>query len=119
MLEVGCLVVIVVPFLRDAIVVLRFTVKFVAVTGFLVVFITVDVSVFDGFGVVTGRLDGFTVVFLSDVTDVRLNACVGTGFLVEFDGFVGFLVLLDVAGSFVVVFAVVADPTVELSSLES
>lgn len=87
---VGFLVVLVVAFLREEIVVLRFTVKIVDATGFLVVFITVDVVFFDGFNVVTGRLVGLTVLDISDETDVRLSAC-KTGFLVEL--VTGFLVL--------------------------
>lgn len=84
-----------VAFLRDVMIGLRFTVTFVGATGFLVDFITVDVAVFDGF-CVTGRLVGLTeVATSSDATDVRLNACDETGFLVEFVGFVlfGFFVL--------------------------
>lgn len=77
-------------FLREEIVVLRFTVTIVDAAGFLVVFITVDVVVFDGFNVVTGRLVGLTVLDPSDETDVRLSAC-ETGFLVELE--TGFLVL--------------------------
>lgn len=87
---VGFLVEIVVAFLRVEIVVLRFTVTIVDATGFLVVFITVDVVFFDGFDEVTGRLVGLTVLNPSDETDVRLNAC-ETGFLVEL--VTGFLVL--------------------------
>lgn len=67
---VGFLVVIV-AFLREEVVGLRFTVTFVGATGFLVVFITVDVVFFVGFNVVTGLLVGFTELF--DETDVRLN----------------------------------------------
>lgn len=71
---VGFLVVIV-AFLREEIVVLRFTVTFVGATGFLVVFITVDdVTFFDGFNVATGLLVGLTELDpLFDETDVRLN----------------------------------------------
>lgn len=79
-----------VEFLREEIVVLRFTVTFVDATGFLVVFITVDVVFFDGLIVVTGRLVGLAVLDPSDETDVRLNAS-RTGFLVEL--VTGFLVL--------------------------
>lgn len=100
---VGFLVEIVVEFLREEIVVLRFTVTIVDAAGFLVVFITVDVVVFDGFNVVTGRLVGLTVLDPSDETDVRLSAC-ETGFLVELE--TGFLVLWAVlnVGGFVVIF---------------
>lgn len=86
---VGIGFLVVVEFLRDEIVVLRFTVTFAGGTGFRVVFITVDVAFFDGFNVVvvvTGLLVAFTVL---DATD---DCCV-TGFLVEFVGLVaGFLV---------------------------
>lgn len=61
----------VVAFLRDEIVVLRFTVTIVGATGFLVVFITGDVAFFVGLSVVTGLLVGF-----ADAADVRLFACV-------------------------------------------
>lgn len=81
--SVGFLVVV--EFLREEIVVLRFTVTFAGATGFLVGFITVDVAFFDGFNVVTGLLVAFTVV---DATDVRLSGGCVTGFLVEFVGFV-------------------------------
>lgn len=93
--EIGFLVVLV-TFLREEIVVLRFTVTLVDATGFLVVFITVDVSIFDGFTVVDGLLDGFNELELSeDETDVRLNNCEETGVLVV--GFVaGFFVLFAV-----------------------
>lgn len=90
---------VIVAFLLDEIVVLRFTVTFVEATGFLVVFITVDVAFFDGLNAVTGgRLDGLvglTVVDPSVETDVvLLNDCDETGFLVELVGLVaGFLVL--------------------------
>lgn len=85
-----------VAFLRDEIVVLRFTVTLVGATGFLVVFITVDDSIFDGFTVVDGLLDGFTELELSeDETDVRLNNCEETGVWVV--GLVaGFFVLFAV-----------------------
>lgn len=91
---IGFLVVIV-AFLLDEIVVLRFTVTFADATGFLVIFITVDVAFFDGLNAVTGgRLDGLTVLDPSDETVVLLNACEETGFLVELVGLVaGFLVL--------------------------
>lgn len=93
---------LVVAFLRDVIVVLRFTVTFAGATGFLDVFITVDVELFVGFCVATGRLVGFTVVSPSDATDVRLNAVDETGFLVEL--VVGFFVrCASVVGCFVVV----------------
>lgn len=84
----------IVAFLLDEIVVLRFTVTFVGATGFLVAFITVDVAFFDGFNAVTGgRLEGLPVLNPSDETDVLLNACGETGFLVELVGRVaGFLV---------------------------
>jgi hypothetical protein len=62
---IGLLVVVNVEFLLDEIVVLRFTVTFVDATGFLVVFITVDVAFFDGFtvvDVVIGLLVNFTVL---------------------------------------------------------
>jgi hypothetical protein len=62
---IGLLVVVNVEFLLDGIVVLRFTVTFVDATGFLVVFITVDVAFFDGFtvvDVVIGLLVNFTVL---------------------------------------------------------
>lgn len=61
---IGLLVVVNVEFLLDGIVVLRFTVTFVDATGFLVVFITVDVAFFDGFTVVVviGLLVNFTVL---------------------------------------------------------
>lgn len=72
-----------VEFLRDVIVVLRFTVTFAGATGFLVGFITVDVAFFEGFSAVTGRRVVLTVVAASVVTDVRLGACDETGFLVE------------------------------------
>jgi hypothetical protein len=97
----GFLVVVLVEFLRDEIVVLRFTVTFVDATGFLVGFITVDVAFFDGFNVllVTGLLDGLTVL-VSDETDVRLSeaCCNGTGFLVA--------LIVVVAGCFVIGFLV-------------
>lgn len=101
--------VVIVAFLRDVIVVLRFTVTFVDATGFLVVFITVDVEFFDGFIVVTGRRVGLT----SSATDVRLIVCVGTGFLVVVDA--GFFVLDNVldGGCFVVILIVVAGGEVE------
>lgn len=88
---IGFLVVIVVAFLRDVIVVLRFTVTFVDATGFLVVFITVAVAFFDGLIVVAGRR---VLGRDSAATDVRLNACDGTGFLVVVDA--GFFVLENV-----------------------
>lgn len=122
---VGFLVVIV-EFLRDEVVVLGFTVTLVVATGFLVVFITVDVAFFDGLSVVTGRLAGLPVLAVSDGTDVRLSAGVRTGFLVESVGLTeGFFV-----GSFVVRFTVIAaavdavlvvvdEGTVELPCLES
>lgn len=92
---------LVVAFLRDVIVVLRFTVTFAGATGFLDdVFITVDVELFVGFCVATGRLVGFTVVSPPDATDVRLNACDETGFLVELVGF--FVRCASVVGCFVV-----------------
>lgn len=72
-----------VEFLRDVIVVLRFTVTFAGATGFLVGFITVDVAFFEGFSAVTGRRVVLTVVAASVVTDVRLGASDETGFLVE------------------------------------
>lgn len=89
---VGFLVVIV-AFLREEIVVLRFTVTFVGATGFLVVFITVDVAFFVGFCVVAGLLVGLTELFDEDETDVRFNAGVVTGFLVALGVAAGFLVL--------------------------
>lgn len=74
----------IVEFLRDEIVVLRFTVKIVDGTGFLVDFITVAVAFFDGFNVVTGLLVAFVAPVDDDnatvETDVRLNACAETGF---------------------------------------
>lgn len=80
--------ILVVTFLRDVIVVLRFTVTFAAgATGFLDVFITVDAELFVGFCAVTGRRVDFTVVSPTDATDVRLNAWDETGFLVELVGF--------------------------------
>ena len=86
----------VVEFLREEIVVLRFTVTFAGETGFCVeVFITVDVAFFDGFNVVvvvivTGLRVAFTVL---EATDVRLSGCCVTGFLDAFVGLVtGFLV---------------------------
>lgn len=89
---VGCLVagfLVDVAFLRDEIVVRRFTAIVVVPTGFLVdevVFITVDVAFFDGFGVAVGRLEGLTVIVDDSVeTDVRLE----TGFLVTDVCFVG------------------------------
>lgn len=91
---------LVVAFLRDVIVVLRFTVTFAGATGFLDVFITVDVELFVGFCVAIGRLVGFTVISPSDATDVRLNACDETGFLVELVGF--FVRCASVVGCFVV-----------------
>lgn len=108
-LGVDFLVVVVVAFLRVVIVVLLFTVTFVDVTGFLVVFITVDVAFFDGFVVVTGLLVGLT----SSAADVRLNACVETGFLVLVD--TGFFVLENVldGGCLVVILIVVAGGKVE------
>lgn len=75
-------------FLRET-VVRRFT-AIVVLTGFLVVFITVDVAFFDGLWVVEagGRLDGGRIVVSGDSveTDVRF----GTGFLVTTVVFVGF-----------------------------
>jgi hypothetical protein len=84
---VGVGFLVVVEFLREEMVVLRFTVTFAGATGFLVGFITVDVAFFD---VVTGLLVTLTVLAS---TDVLLSGCCVTGFLVGFVGFVaGFLV---------------------------
>lgn len=61
----GRLVVEEVEFLLDESVVLRFTVTFVDATGFLVVFITVDVAFFVGLTVVvSGLFVTFTVLLL-------------------------------------------------------
>lgn len=61
----GRLVVKEVEFLLDESVVLRFTVTFVDATGFLVVFITVDVAFFVGLTVVvSGLFVTFTVLLL-------------------------------------------------------
>jgi hypothetical protein len=86
---------VVVAFLRDEIVVLRFTVRTVEATGFLVVFITVAVAFFDGFSVVVA---GRRVA----AADVRLSAgasgflvVLATGFLVR----TGSAVVLAVGGS--------------------
>lgn len=97
---VGMGFLVVVEFLREEIVVLRFTVTFAGGTGFRVVFITVDVAFFDGFNVVvvgTGLLVAFTVL---DATDVRLSGCCVTGFLVEFVGRLvrGVVVIFTVVG---------------------
>lgn len=51
-----------VEFLLDESVVLRFTVTFVDATGFLVVFITVDVAFFVGLTSVSGLFVTFTVL---------------------------------------------------------
>lgn len=112
---VGAVVVVVVTgfreveFLRDVIVVLRFTamVDEVVTTGFrVVVCIRVDVAFFDGFDDAVGRLVGLIVVDAAgtadsvDETDV-LFTVVATGLLAETVlGFVGFV--LDV--TFIVLF---------------
>jgi hypothetical protein len=88
---------VVVAFLRDEIVVLRFTVRTVEATGFRVVFITVEVAFFDGFSVVVA---GRRVAVAAAV--VRLSAgasgflvVLATGFFVR----LGSAVVLTVGGS--------------------
>lgn len=117
--EVIGFLVVSVEFLRDEIVVLRFTVRFVDATGFLVVFITVDVAFFDGFKVVTG----LRVIFVVAGTTVGvrlLGGCVVAGFLVRFVGFVpGFFVLCAVlvVGCFDVGFVVAENAVDEATSM--